>query len=333
MNSYKALSKQNFTSGNYSIEPIRMEDRYDILKWRNEQVFHLRQNKWLTIDDQDKYFKNVITTLFNSDNPDQILFSFFKENKFVGYGGLVHINWQDKNAEISFLMNTELEEDFFETFWIKFLSLMETVGFEELNLHKIYTYAFDLRPKLYSALDRAGFEDVVELNEHSYINDEFISVKIHSKYNRNVKLRKANEHDIDVTYYWVNNSIIRKFSFDKTTISKEGHSTWFTMKINSDKCEYYILEVKGVRAGSIRFDIEDTEAKISYLLDPEFMGKGFGTVILNKGIKLLKEEKPKLKSVYGLVFETNQASKRIFNKLKFSSSLTNNSELKYEKQL
>ena len=333
MNSYKVLNKQNFTSGNYSIEPIRMEDRYDILKWRNEQVFHLRQNNLLTIEDQDKYFKNVINTLFNSDNPNQILFSFFKEDKFVGYGGLVHINWLDKNAEISFLMNTELEEDFFETFWVKFLSLIEMVAFENLNLHKIYTYAFDLRPKLYSALDKAAFKDVVELKQHSYINDKFISVKIHSKFNKYVKLRNANEGDLDTTYRWVNNSIVREFSFDKSIISKEEHSNWFRTKLRSSKCKYYILEVKGVRAGSIRFDIENIEAKISYLIDPEFMGQGLGTLILYKGIELLKVEKPELKSVYGLVFESNQASKRIFNKLNFSSSLFGSAELKYVKEL
>jgi len=333
MNSYKALNRQTFSFGEFAIVPLRMEDRHAIMKWRNEQIYHLRQHKILTEEDQDKYFKTIVASLFKKEQPDQILFSFFKEDKFVGYGGLVHINWPDKNAEISFLMNTELEDDFFESFWIKFLSLIEMVGFEELNLHKIYTYAFDLRPKLYSALDKSAFKDVVELKQHAYINDKFISVKIHSKFNRYAKLRSANEDDNDITYHWVNNPIVREFSFDKSTISKEEHSNWFRSKLSSAKCKYYILEVKGVRAGSIRFDIEKTEAKISYLIDPEFVGQGFGTIILSKGIKLLTEEKPELKSVYGLVFESNQASKRIFNKLNFSSSFIDSAELKYVKEI
>ena len=38
MNSYKALNLQEFTVENFSIVPIRFEDRMDILKWRNEQI-------------------------------------------------------------------------------------------------------------------------------------------------------------------------------------------------------------------------------------------------------------------------------------------------------
>ena len=74
MNSYKALSKQEFIIGNFSIVPIRFEDRMDILKWRNEQIYHLRQDKPLTEIDQENYFSNVISKLFNEDQPNQILF-------------------------------------------------------------------------------------------------------------------------------------------------------------------------------------------------------------------------------------------------------------------
>ena len=57
MNKYKALiNKQEFAFENYSIVPIRFEDRMDILKWRNEQIYHLRQEKPLTENDQNNYF-------------------------------------------------------------------------------------------------------------------------------------------------------------------------------------------------------------------------------------------------------------------------------------
>jgi RimJ/RimL family protein N-acetyltransferase len=53
---YKCLDKQVFSKENYSIVPIRMEDRYAIMQWRNEQIYHLRQNKLLTKEEQDVYF-------------------------------------------------------------------------------------------------------------------------------------------------------------------------------------------------------------------------------------------------------------------------------------
>jgi RimJ/RimL family protein N-acetyltransferase len=184
MSSYKILNKQKFSSGEYSIVPIRMEDRYDIMKWRNEQMYHLRQNKVLTKDEQDHYFDAVISKLYKKDKPDQILFSFFKNKELIGYGGLVHINWVDKNAEISFLINTELEEKNFEEYWKNFLTLLENVAWKELNLHKLHTYAFDLRPKIYKVLEDADFSKEAVLKEHCLFNREFIDVVIHSKFNK-----------------------------------------------------------------------------------------------------------------------------------------------------
>lgn len=183
MNYYKALDKQTFTSGKNSIVPLRMEDRYAIMKWRNEQIYHLRQHKTLTREDQDEYFENTVASLFNKDFPEQILFSYLENEICIGYGGLVHINWIDKNAEISFIINTELEDENFEFHWSRFLKLLEELAFVELQFHKLYVYAFDLRPHLYAALElNQYFKDAV-LKEHCFFNNQFIDVVIHSKLN------------------------------------------------------------------------------------------------------------------------------------------------------
>ena len=138
------------------------------MKWRNEQIYHLRQNKIITETDQDFYFKNVVNKLFDKEKPDQILFSYLKNDKCIGYGGLVHINWIDKNSEISFIMDTKLEKQSFQTHWNIFLSLIEKIGFEELKMHKLYVYAFDLRPHLYTALEESNYFKDAVLNQHSF---------------------------------------------------------------------------------------------------------------------------------------------------------------------
>lgn len=183
MKSYKVLNNQTFTSGEYSIVPIRMKDRYDIMKWRNEQMYHLRQNEPLTKEKQDVYFDSVISNLFEQNQPSQILFSFLEEEKCIGYGGLVHINWVDKNAEISFIMNTDLEKMEFNKHWDIYLELIEEVAFKELNLHKLHTYAYDLRPEIYEVLEHAEFKKEAVLKEHYFFNNEYIDVIIHSKFN------------------------------------------------------------------------------------------------------------------------------------------------------
>jgi RimJ/RimL family protein N-acetyltransferase len=183
MADYKVLSQQKFSLNEYHIEPLRFEDRYDIMKWRNEQIYHLRQNKPLTKEDQDTYFETVISKLFDQDKPSQILFSFLKKDTCIGYGGLVHINWTDKNAEISFIMDTTLEKEHFSFYWQTYLELIEKVAFQELNLHKISTYAFDLRPKLYSILEDSQYVKEAILKEHCLFEGKFLDVIIHRKIN------------------------------------------------------------------------------------------------------------------------------------------------------
>ena len=64
MNTYVALKNQIFQKGNLKIIPIRYSDRYKIMRWRNSQIYHLRQKKILTKSDQDDYFNNIIVQLF-----------------------------------------------------------------------------------------------------------------------------------------------------------------------------------------------------------------------------------------------------------------------------
>ena len=106
-----------------------------------------------------------------------------EDNKCIGYGGLVHINWIDKNAEISFVMNTELERNQFQMHWVNYLGIIEQLAFKELKLYKIFTYAFDLRPHLYSAIEFAGFQKEAVLKKHCLFHGEFKDVVIHSKFN------------------------------------------------------------------------------------------------------------------------------------------------------
>lgn len=317
MNSYKCLSQQEFSDGEYKIVPIRFEDRMDIMKWRNEQMYHLRQAESLTIESQEKYFNTVICALFDQEQPNQLLFSFLKNDVCIGYGGLVHINWVDKNAEISFIMDTSLEKNSFEHLWLVFLGLVEKVGFQELKFHKIFTYAFDLRPSLYLALEYAGFNKEVTLKDHCLFEDKFIDVIIHSLIADSFILKKATIDDVETTFDWASNPVIRSFSFNQNDISLNDHFHWFTDKLSDDNCEYFIAYKGNNKVGSIRFDITHNNALLSYLIDSEFHGKGLGTQILQAGITKLKNIRKDIEVISGFVIPENKASVHIFNKLQF----------------
>lgn len=178
---YKILEHQEFSNADYQLVPIRFEDRYLIMQWRNEQIYHLRQADPLTKEKQDAYFEIIVAKLFDHEQPDQILFSFLKDKECIGYGGLVHINWLDKNAELSFIMNTELEKKNFEKYWLIYLRMIEEVGFNSLKLQKLYVFAFDLRPHLYQALEKGKYFLDAKLKNHCFCNGEFKDVIIYSK--------------------------------------------------------------------------------------------------------------------------------------------------------
>lgn len=183
-NQYHCLQQQTYHSGRYSLVPLRDEDKFLIMKWRNEQIYHLRQQHLLTEEAQEKYFSNVVAALFRQLQPAQILFSYLEGDTCIGYGGLVHINWKDRYAEISFIINTALEKEYFKQHWITYLSLIGQVAFDGLGLHKIFTYAFDLRPHLYEAVEAAGFTQEARLKEHCLFDGKYIDVVIHTKINK-----------------------------------------------------------------------------------------------------------------------------------------------------
>lgn len=312
---YPFLKKNIFSDGEYSIVPIRYEDRMKIMQWRNEQIYHLRQAKPLTETDQENYFNNVVAQLFEQEQPNQILFSYLKNGECIGYGGLVHINWIDKNAEISFVMNTKLENDEFHFHWRTYLKLLEKVAFEGLSLHKIYTYAFDIRPHLYKAVESAGFTKEAVLKEHFYFNGKFKDVVIHSKVNGQITIRKVEVKDAELLFDWANDELTRQQSFQLEEISWKEHLQWFHNKMNDSKAQYYICEVQHTPVGLVRFDTKENQAVIGITIDANFRGQKLASIFLKKCCKIFLEKNKHV--IYAYVKQENIASIKSFTKAGF----------------
>ena len=330
MRKYKALTQQTYKNGEFEIVPIRFEDRFRIMKWRNEQIYHLRQSEVLTVEKQENYFNSTVASLFNEESPNQILFSFLEGNKCIGYGGLVHINWIDKNAELSFIMETQLEKEAFNFYWSKFLACIERVAFEELRFHKIYTYAFDLRPHLYTTLEGNGLKKEAVLKDQCLIEGEYKDVIIHSLVNKHIELRKVDSDDVNLTYSWAIDAVVRQYSLNKSEITLESHKNWFNSKLNDDYCLYFIAQKRKYQVGSFRLDLNsDGSGYISYLIDPKFHGNGYGSELLRQGVRIAKEN-PRIKNIIGEVMIENKASVKAFQNLGFTIIGKTNSIIRYK---
>jgi RimJ/RimL family protein N-acetyltransferase len=317
---YKGLKNNSFSIGEYSIAPIRYEDRVDIMQWRNEQMYHLRQAKPLTKDSQEIYFKSIVSTLFELETPTQLLFSYLKNGICIGYGGLVHISEVEQSAEVSFIMQTTLEKKEFELHWINFLKLIVLVAFQEMRLKKVFTYAYNIRPHLYPVLEKNKFILKSRLKNKIEIEGKQIDVLIHERLNPyySLQLRESNENDAMLLYNWSSDPLVRSQSFNQEPIEFENHKKWFDKKLKNEQSLLLINEFEGESAGLIRFEVEKEKATIGVLIGEKFRGKGLASDMLIKSTQFYfsKFDKP----IWAFIKESNQASIKSFSKAGFEFS-------------
>ena len=313
---YSCLHKQRYRMGEYELVPIRYEDRWNIMQWRNEQMYHLRQNNLLTEEEQEQYFTQVIAELFSQDRPPQILFSYLKEGRCIGYGGLVHINWVDKHAEISFLMNTELENEEFVLHWKNYLWLLEEIAFEQLSFHKIFTYAYDLRPKLYKALNNSRFKEEARLTDHCRFGEKYIDVLIHSKFNPELTYRPFDAQDKSFIFDLNNDPESRENSFYPNSISPQEHDTWFAKRLADEETVIYVCQQVGKSIGIVRFQKDGTKATVGVNIIKEMRSLGLAKRILKHCCEeyLLKHDV----EILAYIKSVNVASVRSFEYAGFS---------------
>ncbi len=166
---YACLPQSTYQEDLYKIVPYRHEDIYLIMQWRNEQMAILRQNQILTPADQEKYYNEMIEPTLHEKQPDLILFSFLYRGECIGYGGLTHINWEEKRAEVSFLLATGRAKNIevYQSEFGVFLSLLKRVAFQDLDFKELFTETFDIRPKHIEVLEKHGFIFQKKLNQHA----------------------------------------------------------------------------------------------------------------------------------------------------------------------
>lgn len=164
--------------------PLRQEDMIPIMHWRNAQIDCLRQSRPLTEKDQEHYYKTVVLPSKQERHPNLILFSYMRYDECIGYGGLVHIDWHEPAAEVSFLLNPEYTADvpLYNGLFRAFLRMLKHYAFEELHLKRLFTETYDLRPHHVETLESAGFFleklDLKSLN----IQGKLVDVLHHSCY-------------------------------------------------------------------------------------------------------------------------------------------------------
>ncbi|MCC7223599.1 MAG: GNAT family N-acetyltransferase [Chitinophagales bacterium] len=326
---YACLSENTVQQGDYTLTAIRPDDIFLIKEWRNAQIDILRQQQVLTDDDQRRYFETVIFPTFGAAQPAQILFSFLYQDKCIGYGGLVHISWADRNAEISFLLETQRNNDIalFQREWAIYLDMLQQIAFGQLGFEKIYTYAYDIRPHLVETLEQKGFVQEARLKRHVFIQGKATDVLIHGVFNTStnphsmassekIRLRKADASDLMLIFEWANDPLVRKMSFNSNPISLTEHAEWFSKTIDDPDQHVLIAETTldngnehYMPCGQLRFN---AQGEIGILVAPTFRGQRLAAKLLKKGIYYIKQQKISYRTITAYIKFENQASKKAF---------------------
>ena len=148
-----------------------------------------------------------------------------------------------------------------------------------------------------------------------------------------LSLVKASIKDSRIIWEWRNDTNTRLMFFENSKISWEDHMSWFKNALEDKNRIIYMGLTKDKPIGIIRFDRDPKNSfsfKISINIDPNSRSKGYGKMLLNKGLKKFLKNHSESKIINAEIKKNNQISKKIFISCGFSLSKSKNNFDIYE---
>ena len=130
-----------------------------------------------------------------------------------------------------------------------------------------------------------------------------------------MQLRKANLEDAALLFEWANDREVREMSVHSESIQWPAHLHWMQERLMDANTKMFILESGDTPIGQIRFDKRGSEWHIGYSIAASSRGKGYGSKIIEMGLKEIMQGK-----IIALVKPTNIASVRIFTSAGFTQN-------------
>ncbi len=180
-NKYKIMPSPQLCGDGITLRAVEPNDIEFIRRWRNAQMDVLRQVVPISIEEQKEYFAKHVWPEKESSTPKQILLAILREGVFIGYGGLVHICWDSRRAELSFLLDPliESEPETRGSVFLAFLVLSQRIAFKDLHLSRLWTETYSTRTAHLHTLEIGGFKEEGRLRAHSIIENRPVDSIIH----------------------------------------------------------------------------------------------------------------------------------------------------------
>lgn len=178
---YQCLPYPRLERGAFAVRAVQPGDIESIRQWRNAQMDVLRQSAVIEPEAQGAYFARHVWPTFADEQPAQVLLAVEESGRLIGYGGLVHIGWEHRRAEVSFLLDPVVAADevSYRDRFSAFLALIKELSFAGMGFHRLFTETYAFRTGHIGTLEDAGFRLEGRLRDHVLIDGRFIDSLIH----------------------------------------------------------------------------------------------------------------------------------------------------------
>ncbi|MBY0754338.1 GNAT family N-acetyltransferase [Clostridium sardiniense] len=139
-------------------------------------------------------------------------------------------------------------------------------------------------------------------------------------------IRRGHLEDFDILFKWINDEDVIRFSRYKKEMDLEEFNSWFDSKLDN----LFVIEEDLVPLGQVSFEVSGNgdEAIISYSVDRDERGRGYGKALIHYIVNFIKENRDDIKIVSAFISSDNEISIKIFENEGFKREVEEDDYLK-----
>jgi RimJ/RimL family protein N-acetyltransferase len=141
-------------------------------EWRNNENLKKFFREYLELNEvsQQIWYENSV----NKDNKT-IMFSIvdIDSSELIGCCGLTYINWVNRNADFSFYIGRDIAYIDNDGYAIEAARILLDYGFNQINLHKIWTEIYEFDSVKEDFLSNLGFTKDAELRDNYFYDGKY----------------------------------------------------------------------------------------------------------------------------------------------------------------
>ena len=164
-----------------SLSAIERYNLKQIQEWRNSNSLRsfFREFRELNYEMLEKWFLETHSNLISDSY--FFMISLTATNEAIGVGGINHINWVNRNCQLSlFIGHENIYID--DNGWAKEAAIiLEEYAFKSLNLHKIIVELYESDQKKQNLLNDLGYLKEGTLREQVFKDGRYLNSSIYSK--------------------------------------------------------------------------------------------------------------------------------------------------------